>query len=617
MKALHTIIASIPVALILAGCSGSAPINLPPQNTIVEKMANATVHPTGGYYLGQVQVEVINDAKLSDVIANMKAKNQVDLSVIDKIPNEPVFLLEINSTNPVPDVVKMLKRDANVIAASKNRMISAGSLTVNDPMAISQWALSNSGQDAPGALAGRAGADIGMEGISAEGSYDVVVGVIDTGIDYFHEDLAITETIDGVKTILAGSNIWTNPGEIAGNGLNDDNNGDPRYGIQYIDDVHGYNFVSRTGDPMDDAGHGTHVSGVIGALRNNFKGISGINQKVSLMGLKFLGGDGSGSDFNAQMAIYYAIDMKKRFPDKKFILTNSWGASGRDTKDGDSDDLLLRAFRKATMADILVVAAAGNDGTSNRYAPHYPANYASKLSNFITVAATNNLDQLASFSSYGYDQVQIAAPGVLIMSTVPAALYLTPYQAWSGTSMATPHVTGAAALVWASNPGMKASDVKARLLNTVDVLPQLHGSVTTSGRLNLKRALAGDENKVDEKKTPAVLEQIPYVNESPRGEEPGRYDLMTEIKQADAKEIQVCFSRINLSKNDWIEIIGPDYRVRDTFNGEFDEETATGEIKPICTAPVLGEKLFIRLWKQGGSTEGLQGFQTKYLQVTK
>lgn len=627
MKTMTNIIGSLGLALTIVGCSGSTPVSLPPTETAVRKMNEASPHAEKGYFLGQVQVELVNELALSDVMADLKANNGITLSPIMKVPNEPVFLMEINSIDPVDHVVDSLKANSKVVAAAKNRLVTSDALRANDPLATTQWALSNYGQEAPAALTGLPGADIGMEGVSAEGSHDVVVGVIDTGVDYYHEDLAITDTIDGKKVILPGSNIWTNPGEIEGNGLNDDNNGDARFGVSYIDDVHGYNFVSMNGDPMDDMGHGTHVSGVIGALRNNFKGIAGINQKVSLMGLKFLSAEGSGSTFAATMAVYYAIDMKKRFPEKKFILTNSWGSSGRESKDGDEDDLLLKAFRKAVNADILVVAAAGNDGTSNRFSPHYPANYASKLPSFLTVGATNNLDQLATFSSYGYDQVQIAAPGVLIMSTVPADLYPTPYQAWSGTSMATPHVTGAAALVWASNPGLKASEVSDRLLKSVDILPQLHGSVTTSGRLNVRRALLGETNDAksavgDEKKVPAVYEEISYAHESPRGDDSSKYELMTRIDPKEvpalkgAKSIQVCFSRINLTSNDWIEIMGADYRVKDTINDSYEDENSKGEVKELCSAPVLGDTLLIRLWKRGENV-GLQGYQTKFLKVEK
>jgi subtilisin family serine protease len=612
MKTKLSVLLSLNLALLLAGCAESPTVSLPPSDTIISKKMNASYHPSQNYYLGQVQLRLADEAQLAAVMADMKIKNGMDLSVVDKVPGQPIFLMEINSLDPVDATVKKLKADSRIVAASRNHRVTAEMLKVNDPLAPSQWALSNFGQEAPGALTGKAGADIGSDSITAEGSYDVVVGVIDTGIDYFHEDLAVTEVVDGKRVILPGSNIWTNPGEIEGNGINDDNNGDLRYGISYVDDVHGYNFVGRNGDPMDDHGHGTHCSGVIGALRNNFKGIAGINQKVSLMGLKFLSPEGGGSDFDAQMAIYYAIDMKKRFPQKKFILTNSWGASGRESKDGDEDDMLLMAFAEATSNDILVVAAAGNDGISNRFSPHYPANYASKLPNFITVAATNNLDQLADFSSYGYDQVQIAAPGVLIMSTVPTQLFGHGYEAWSGTSMATPHVTGAAALVWGTNPTMTASQVKDRILNTVDVLPQLHGSVTTSGRLNIKRALDGDENK----KIMPVAEEIAYRNESPRGDESTKYELMTKIEQKDANEIQVCFSRINLTGSDWIEIMGSDYRVKDTINASYVDHNYRNQNRELCAAPVLGDTVYIRLWKQGVAS-GLQGYETKSLKVVK
>lgn len=609
------------VAAGLVGCAdshravrpdGSLAYELQSDAQIVQKKAEASIHPKENYVLGQVQVRVTSEEDVRAVIDDMLVKKGLSLAVLDKIPNEPIYLMEVNSIDPVDDVVKTLKSDSRVVMAARNHVVKANEFMVNDPLAPTQWGLSNRGQEAPRALAGRAGADIGMEGVTAEGSQDVVVAIIDTGIDYLHEDLAITETVDGKSVVLPGSNIWVNPGEIPNNGINDDNNGDPKHGLTYVDDVYGYNFVARNGDPRDDQGHGTHVAGVIGALRNNFKGIVGINQKVSMMALKFLSADGGGSDFDAQLALYYVIDMKKRFPNKKFITSNSWGSAGRSSKNGDEDDFLLMAFAAASRADILNIAAAGNDNTSNRFMPHYPSNYASKLPNFISVAATNNLDQLASFSSYGYEQVQIAAPGVMIMSSVPPYLFGgTAYAAWSGTSMATPHVSGAAALLWSTQMNMSSKEVKERLLNTVDVLPQLTGSVLTAGRLNVKRAIAGIENK----KVLPVIQEVPYTMESPRGSVDSVYDVMNKIEYKGAKQIQVCFKRINLEPDlDWMEVMSSDYRVRDTLSGRYEDTNWKGERMDLCTAPVLGDTVYLRLSKQG-KPEGIPGFEVRSLKV--
>lgn len=592
---------------VLAACENASRVTLPSDQAIIEKKTTASYHPKEQYFLGQVQVMTADDSALVGVLDDLKTKQGVSASVIDRVPGHPIYLLEISSLTTVDETIKTLKADPRVAMAARNHRISLSNYRTNDAQFAAQWSLSNQGQDAPGSLAGRPGADIGMDDASTEGSYDVVVGVIDTGIDYNHEDLSITEEVDGRKVIQAGSNIWTNPGEIPGNAVNDDNNGDPKNGLDYVDDVHGYNFVGRNGDPMDDQGHGTHVSGTIGALRNNLKGVSGVVKKVSLMGLKFLDGGGSGGDFDAQLAIYYAIDMQKRFPQKKFILQNSWGAGSRSAKTGDDDDFLMFAFDDASRAGLLSVVAAGNDGTSNRFDPHYPANYSKKLSGFLTVAATNNLDQLASFSSYGFDVVQVAAPGTMILSSIPEYLYGTGYAAWSGTSMATPHVSGVAAAVWAAHPELTADEVKKRIENTVDVLPQLHGAISTSGRVNVKRAVAGDVNIA----LPKIYEEIATVITSPKGDDRSTFESMTELKAEGAKEVSVCFERVNLDDGqDWIEVMGADYRVRDMMTGRYEARKME-----VCTAPVLGDTVYLRLVK--ASKSGSQGFETKYLKVMR
>ena len=606
----------------LTGCSETKRVQLPSDQEIIRKKAEAPVHPTQNYYLYQAQVKVDASENLSGVLENLRVKNKIDASVLDEIHGQNVYLLEVKSSTPVADVVKALKADPHVLMAARNRRITLNNVEVsaenkterplfqsNDPQLESQWALSNTGQDAPGSLSGLPNADIGMGGANTEGSYDVVVGVIDTGVDYTHEDLAVTETVDGSVRVLEGSNIWQNPGEIPGNGVNDDNNGGN--GVGYVDDVYGYNFVGRNGDPRDDQGHGTHVSGVIGALRNNFKGISGMNQKVSIMALKFLDHEGSGSDFDAQQAIGYAIEMKKKFPNKKFILSNSWGSTSRESQNGDEDDFLLEAFAAASRADILSIVAAGNDGTSNRFEPHFPANYSTKVTHMITVAATNNMDQLASFSSYGYTNVQVAAPGSMIQSTVPKYLYPVAYAAWSGTSMATPHVSGLAALVWAANPQMTGMDVKERILNTVDVLPQLQGSVSTSGRINVKRALDNNGNV----SIMPIADRISYVTESPQGTHSGKHDMLTPVSVQGAKSIAVCFSSIDLNGN-LMEIMGKDFRVRDTMTGNYRDHNWQGEERELCSAPVLGDTLYLRLHREGASS-GRNGYQTKYLKVMR
>ncbi|MBA2113443.1 S8 family peptidase [Bremerella alba] len=282
------------------------------------------------------------------------------------------------------------------------------------------------------------------------GSDSVVVGVIDTGVDYTHPDLA--------------GNIWTNPGEIAGNGIDDDNNG-------FIDDVHGYDFVNNDGDPMDDNHHGTHVAGTIAAQGNNGRGVSGVAWNTSIMALKFLSASGAGYTSDAVRAINYATMMRTQYDVNIRVLNNSWGGGGFSGS-------LEAAIQASEQADILFVAAAGNDGTNNDSNPHYPSNY--DVSNVISVAATDKNDNLASFSNYGASTVDIAAPGVGIYSTIAGGYYAS----FSGTSMAAPHVAGVAALAFAYDPDATAAEVKDAILGGGDLISGLNGDVSTGMRLN-------------------------------------------------------------------------------------------------------------------------------------
>jgi len=322
--------------------------------------------------------------------------------------------------DPNDTFCKDLLANGDVASCSPNYEVRVDSTTPDDPMFSSLWGLTNS------------------RGLAAErgwlvstGSSDVVVAVIDTGVDYTHPDLQ--------------ANMWVNPGEIPANGVDDDSNG-------YVDDVHGINAslkaVSR-GDPMDDNGHGTHVAGTIGAVGGNGQGIVGVNQRVKLLGLKFLNSSGSGSLSDAITAIEYMIQLKNRGVNIR-VANNSWGGSGYSAALGDAID-------RARNAGIIFVAAAGNDGADNDVEPSYPANF--ELENVVSVAAIDEDGNLASFSNYGASMVDIAAPGVGIYSTFPGNRYAR----LSGTSMATPHVVGAVALLLASEPGLTLTQVIERL----------------------------------------------------------------------------------------------------------------------------------------------------------
>lgn len=289
---------------------------------------------------------------------------------------------------------------------------------------------------------------------TATGSTEVVVGVIDTGIDWDHQDLA--------------ANMWINPGEIAGNGVDDDGNG-------YVDDIHGINAITETGDPDDDHGHGTHCAGIIGAVGNNGSGVAGVNWKVRLVGMKFLDSGGYGYDADAIECINYAIALKNNGVNN-LVLSNSWGG-------GLYNQSLNDAIEDANSWNILFVAAAGNDGLDSDYYPHYPSSYDS--SNILAVASTDSGDKLSYFSNYGSTSVDIGAPGSSILSTTPDNTYSTK----SGTSMATPHVSGAAALLLSVNDTLEVWELKDYLMNYGDHISALAGKSASGNRLNVYASL--------------------------------------------------------------------------------------------------------------------------------
>jgi thermitase len=276
--------------------------------------------------------------------------------------------------------------------------------TVNDPRYAEQWALA------------KVNAERAWD--KTPGSKNVVVAVIDTGIDHTHEDLK--------------DNMWINADEVAGNNKDDDNNG-------YVDDVYGYDFRDNDADPQDltsdkNPGHGTHCAGIIGAVGNNAKGISGINQSVSLMAVRFLGADGSGDLMTAAKAIDYAVNNGAN------VISASWGAAVQRS----AVEPILEAVQRAADKNIIFVAAAANDGANNDTREVYPAN--GGLANMISVAASQSDDTKPSWSNFGKMKVDLASPGHKILSTLPA----NKYGELSGTSMATPLVAGLVAMIHSS-----------------------------------------------------------------------------------------------------------------------------------------------------------------------
>ncbi len=353
-------------------------------------------------------------------------------------------LLAVPEGDVLP-VVEKFRNDPRVKYIEPNYRWQAF-LVPNDPSFPSQWGLNNTGQSG-----GTSDADIdAVEAWDITTGTTVIVGDIDTGVDTAHVDLH--------------DNLWRNPGEIANNLIDDDNNG-------YVDDIHGWDFVNWDNGPIDDYGHGTHTSGTVAALGNNAVGVTGVCWSAKIMALKFLGSDGYGSTEDAILAIEYATMMGAQ------LTNNSWGG-------GPYSDALRDAIDSSGAHGMLFVASAGNYGENSDLYPQYPAAY--DLPNIISVAATDHSDQVAWFSNFGATSVDLGAPGVNILSTIPGNSY---YSA-EGTSMAAPHVSGAAALVWSVYPHLSQAEVKQRILMMVDSIPALQGRCVTGGRLNLFMALS-------------------------------------------------------------------------------------------------------------------------------
>ncbi len=324
--------------------------------------------------------------------------------------------------------------------------------TPTDPQYGKLWGLENTGANEPdkngniGGKLGVKGADINALGAwdLSTGSKKVVVAVIDTGIDWNHPDLK--------------NQMWVNKGEIPGDGIDNDGNG-------YVDDIHGWNAASNNGSPMDGNAHGTHCAGTIGAEHNNGIGVAGVMADVELMAVKFLTDSGSGTTADAIKAIDYATKMNVD------IMSNSWGGGGFSQALEDS-------IKNANEKGIIFTAAAGNDGTNNDSSPHYPSNY--EVDNVISVASHTAQDSLSSFSCYGRNTVHVAAPGSNILSTTPG----NKYEVFSGTSMATPHVSGVVGLLIAKEGRIAPKELRERLVETSVPGAGYRRKVVANGRVS-------------------------------------------------------------------------------------------------------------------------------------
>jgi subtilisin family serine protease len=383
-----------------------------------------------------------------------------DLSRIYKLE------LRLEAGQSLEEVVAAYNEDPDVEYAELNYVVSINSKP-NDVLYPIQWPLSNIGQMYPesGKYHSPPGTpDCDIDAPEAwdvhTGSGDVIVAVVDSGVDYKHRDLA--------------GNMWVNTGEIGGNGVDDDGNG-------YIDDVYGYDFCTwqgktRDSDPVDDHGHGTHCSGIIGAAGDNWLDISGVCWKTRIMALKYLHSSGWGSTDDAVAAFYYAVQNGAE------VISNSWGG-------GAYSQALEEAVEYAHSQGVIMVASAGNNNVAT---PQYPAHY----EHMVAVAATNSNDEKAPFSNYG-DWVDIAAPGVDVLSlraagTSRGTVFDNYTTIISGSSAACPHVAGACALLLSHNPTLTSAEVYETLMGTVDAISP--GICLSDGRLNLYHAVMGVGN---------------------------------------------------------------------------------------------------------------------------
>jgi subtilisin family serine protease len=373
-----------------------------------------------------------------------------DLDATEALPLPRAEVVEIPARQSTGAVVSELEADPSVAYAEPNYVVTASELIPNDPRFPDEWALDND-------------LDTDIDAAEAwdytQGSADVTVAVVDSGVAYDHPDLA--------------PNLWVNPSETVGTpegrGVDDDGNG-------YVDDSIGWDWVEDDGIPTDPHGHGTHVAGTIGARGNDGFGVAGVSWDVGLMPLRALDSTGSGTIADVASAFIYAGEMGAD------IVNASLGGPGYS-------NTLRAAIERAP--GTLFVVAAGNSSSDNDTAPNYPCSYGS--SNLICVAATGETGKLAWFSNYGASTVDLAAPGEAILSAKPGGGFTTS----SGTSMATPHVSGVAALLLANRPSATVADATAALLGAVDPAASLGGKTVTGGRLNAWRALdpaAGNES---------------------------------------------------------------------------------------------------------------------------
>ncbi len=431
----------------------------------------------GEFEPGEVIVKVQDGMGLTEDFAGdygcaVAEKYEMPRSLFKEFSGE-MMRLRLPEGMKTEEAICMMKRDPRIAYVVPNNVYhleesKTANPTPND-LDPKLWGLNNTGQDG-----GKAGASIhapeawNISTGKRQSEGGPLIAVIDTGVDYNHPDLK--------------NNLWTNPGEIPGDGIDNDGNG-------VIDDVHGYNAYLDNGNPMDGHSHGTHCAGTIAAEGNNGTGVVGVNWQATILPVKIFSDGGRTTTDAILRGILYATKMGAR------VTSNSWGG-------GAANDAIKDALQTSPALHIF---AAGNDGKNNDSRPTYPANY--DIPNIVAVAATDNKDQIASFSNYGRTTVDVAAPGVGIYSTVPNE----GYGLKSGTSMATPHVSGMAGLIVSAHPELTNDQLKQRLIGSSDRVQGLSNMTVSKGRVNLGRAIETDNV------APAAPNDLKVVNAGPNG----------------------------------------------------------------------------------------------------
>ncbi|MBZ5623759.1 MAG: S8 family serine peptidase, partial [Acidobacteriia bacterium] len=392
------------------------------------------------------------------VAAQAATHSRVGATVLRRFHVVPgLQIIQLPAGWSVEEALYRYRNDPNIVYAEPDTVLHVLETVPNDPSFSSLWAMKNTGQSG-----GKIDVDIDATDAwtLSTGSNSVYVGVIDTGMDYNHPDLS--------------NNIYSSASDCNLNGVDDDGDG-------YVDDCHGIDTVNHDSDPMDDHDHGSHVSGIIGATGNNAVGVVGVNWRVTIIPCKSLDWSGSGLTSAAIECLDWFATLKDH--GLNIIATNnSWGGGG-------SSQAVADAIEATMQRGILFIVAAGNGGSdsvgdNNDIVPTFPANYS--LPNVIAVAATDRNDLFGSFSNFGRHTVHVGAPGVSILSTVRN----NSYAAFSGTSMAAPHVAGAAALLKAQNPSLDWRAIKNLLLSSAEPVVALSGKTITGGRLNVYSAMS-------------------------------------------------------------------------------------------------------------------------------